>query len=55
MKETTIKMIMEITIDDELAIEKFGKTSDKVTMGEYREMLYEALEEAPFSVNVKFN
>lgn len=55
MKETTVKMTVEITIDDEVAMEKFGKTSDKVTMGEYRDMLYEALEEASFSVKVDFH
>lgn len=55
MNETTVKMTIEITVDDEVTMDKFGKTSDKITMGEYRDMLYEALEEAPFSVNISFN
>lgn len=54
MNETTVKMTIEITVNDEVTMDKLGKPSNKVTMGEYRDMLYEALEEAPFSVNVNF-
>lgn len=49
--ETKVKMTIEITVDDEVAMEKFGKVSEKTTMGEYRELLLEALEEAPFQVD----
>ena len=49
--ETKVKMTIEITVDDEVTTEKFGKVSEKTTMGEYRELLLEALEEAPFQVN----
>lgn len=51
MSETKVKMTIEITVDDEITIEMFGKTSDKTTMGEYRELLLNALEEAPFQVD----
>lgn len=53
--EETVKLEIEITVDDKVAMDKFGKTADKMTMGEYRKLLYEYLEEAPFSVNVSFN
>lgn len=54
MNETKVKLTVELTVDDEVAMDKFGKTADKMTMGEYRELLYEALEEAPFQVNIGF-
>ena len=49
--ETKVKMTIEITVDDEATMERFGKTADKTTMGEYRELLLEALEEASFQVD----
>ena len=51
MNETKVTMFVKITVDDGVTMEKFGKTSDKTTMGEYRELLLEALEEAPFQVD----
>lgn len=51
MDETTVKMTIEITVNDEVTMDKLGKPSNKVTMGEYRDILYEA----PFSVNISFN
>lgn len=51
MNETKVKMTIEITVDDEVTMERFGKPSDKTTMGEYRTLLLEALEEAPFQVD----
>ena len=49
--ETKVKMTIEITVDDEITMECFGKPADKTTMGEYRELLLESLEEAPFQVD----
>jgi len=49
--ETKVKMAIEITVEDEVTKERFGKTADKTTMGEYRELLLESLEEAPFQVD----
>ena len=54
MNEAKAKLTVELTVDDEAAMAKFGKAADKMTMGEYRELLYEALEEAPFQVNISF-
>lgn len=33
MNETTVKMTIEITVNDETAMDKFGRPSSKVTMG----------------------
>ena len=51
MGETRIRLSVEITVDDEVTMKRFGKTSEKTTVGEYRELLLEALEEAPFQVD----
>lgn len=51
VNETKIKLTVEITVDDEVTMEMFGKTSDKTTMGEYRELLLKSMEEAPFQVD----
>ena len=47
MAETKVKLTIEITVDDDVTMKRFGKPSDKTTMGEYRKLLLEALEEAP--------
>ena len=49
--EALASLVVHITVDDEVTMEKFGKVSEKTTMGEYRELLLEALEEAPFQVD----
>ena len=54
MNEAKATLTVELTVDAEVAMDKFGKTADKVTMEEYRELLHEALEEAPFQVNISF-
>lgn len=51
MNETKVKMTIEFTVDDEVTMEKFGRPSDRTTMGEYKQLLLEALEEAPFQVD----
>lgn len=33
MNETTVKMTIEITVNDEVTMDKFGNTSDKITNG----------------------
>ena len=51
MGETKIKLSVEITVDDEVTMKKFGKASKETTIGEYRGLLLEALEDAPFQVD----
>lgn len=51
MAETTFEFKVKITVDDEVTMERFGKPSEKVTMGEYKELFLESLEEAPFQVD----
>ena len=47
-----IKINIEITVDDKVTKEKFGKLSKDVTIGEYRELLLSPiLEKTPFQVN----
>lgn len=42
---------IEFTVSDEVTLEKFGKTADKTTMGEYIQLLEESLKDAPFRVD----
>lgn len=49
--ETQVELKITFTVDDEVTMEKFEKPSNKTTMKEYKELLLEALEEAPFQVD----
>ena len=42
---------IEFTVSDEVTMEKFGKKADETTMGEYVQLLEEALKDAPFRVD----
>ena len=49
--KTKVNMTIEITVDNEVTMERFNKLANKTTMEEYRELLLESLENAPFQVN----
>ncbi len=53
MGETKVNIVSSIkfTVSDEVTIERFGKKSDETTMGEYVQLLSEALKDAPFHVD----
>lgn len=42
---------IEFTVSDEVTMECFSKKSDEATMGEYVQLLEEALRDATFRVN----
>lgn len=53
MAETKVNIAggIEFTVSDEVTMERFGKKSDETTMGEYVQLLEEALKDAPFRVD----
>ncbi len=53
MGETKVNIAggIEFTVSDEVTMERFGKKSNETTMGEYVQLLSEALKDAPFHVD----